>query len=120
MSSDKFHCANGHCLTDCALSSIDYDKDLPPRFCPYSGRVVCWKKRETTEKRPRLFDKITVSPEVLAEKFVFSRGERYCRRRRCETVCYEVWWSALTGEEYKSKAEAIAATVAELKGGEDE
>ena len=68
---------------------------------------------------PSLFYQITRSPEVLAEKFVFSRGERYWRRRRCETVCYEVWWSALTGEEYKSKVEAIAATATELKGGWD-
>lgn len=62
-----------------------------------------------------VFDRITESPEVLAETFVFSRGERYWRRRRCETVCYEVWWSALTGEEYKSKAEAITATLERLK-----
>ena len=120
MSSDKFHCVIGHCLTDCALSSIDYDADLPPRFCPYSGGVACWKKRETNEKKPSLFDKITASPEVLAEKFVFSSGERCWLRRIRETVFYEAWWSALTGEEYKSKAEAIAATVAELKGGGDE
>lgn len=63
MSSDKFHCTNGHCLTDCVLSSIDYDKDIPPAFCPHSGGVVRWKKCETTEKKPTVFDRITSSPE---------------------------------------------------------
>lgn len=62
-----------------------------------------------------LFDHITASLEALAEKFVFSRGERCWRRRRCETVFYEVWWSALTGEEYKSKVEALSATIEKLK-----
>ena len=71
-------------------------------------------------KERTVFDCITASEEVLAEKFIFSRGERYWRRRRCETVGYEVWWSALTEEEYKSKAEAYDATVARLKEVNDE
>lgn len=66
-------------------------------------------------KEITVFDHITESPEALAGKFIFSRGERYWRRRRCETVCYEVWWSALTGEEYRSKDEAFDATLKRLK-----
>lgn len=107
MSSDKFHCTNGHCLTDCVLSSIDYDKDFPPEFCPHSGVVVCWKKCETTEKKPTVFQRITASPEVLAKEF-------------CEEMfsCFDNgfrWFSMLTGEFYNSKPEAIAATVEKLK-----
>lgn len=103
MSSDKFHCTNGYCLTDCVLSSIDYYKDFPPRFCPHSGGVVCWKKCETTEKKPSFFDQITASPEVLAPKLVYVSLFNAC------------WYSTLTGDVmYKSREEAEAATVAEL------
>jgi hypothetical protein len=114
MSSDKFHCANGNCLTDCALSSIDYDADFPPRFCPHSGSVVCWKKRETNEKKPSLFDKITVSAEVLAEKLVYLVRDSY------NGAANYYWCSTVADGMWKTKQEAISATVAELKGGGDE
>lgn len=106
MSSDKFHCTNGHCLTDCALSSIDYDKDLPPGFCPHSGIAVCWKKCETTEKKPTVFDTITASPEVLA-KFLVFHNRIYKGRTK--------YHSAVVGGEFDSYEDAIAATVAKLK-----
>lgn len=106
MSSDKFHCTNGHCLTDCVLSSIDYDKDFPPGFCPHSGGVVCWKKCETTEKKPTLFDQITASPEVLAEKLVYWRTD----------MGNHPWCSMLfTDQSFRTEKEAFAATVARLK-----
>lgn len=112
MSSDKFHCTNGHCLTDCVLSSIDYDKDFPPGFCPHSGGVVCWKKCETTEKKSTLFELITASPEVLAPEFVGTMYNRVC--------CNYLNYSMLTGEWYATHSEAIAATVAKLKEVTDE
>ena len=98
--------------------------------CPYCGSTDVMWVRNYAERAlymcnecihgfylpPRtLFEHITESPEALAEKFIFSRGERHWRRRRCETVCYEAWWSTLAGEEYRSKAEAFDATVAKLK-----
>lgn len=98
MSSDKFHCTNGHCLTDCVLSSIDYDGDLPPRICPHSGIEVYWQKYKN---KPTVFHRITASPEVLAPYFVFSTDGLY--------------YSSLTGTFYKYQGRAIEATVERLK-----
>ena len=67
-----------------------------------------------------VFDTITTSPEVLAEKFVYLKGERIWRRRRRESVICRVWASLLTGDEYKSKAEAVVATIEKLKEVKDE
>jgi hypothetical protein len=54
------------------------------------------------EKKPTVFDHITQSVETLAEKLVY----RYC----------STWRSfLLQGYEFLTKAEAIAATVEELK-----
>lgn len=110
MSSDKFHCTNGHCLTDCVLSSIDYDKAFPPAFCPHSGGVVCWKKCETTEKKPSVFDHITASPEGLAKELVSTSYDEF---KDC--TVYWGWLGNGRREAYYTKAEAIAATVARLK-----
>jgi hypothetical protein len=57
-----------------------------------------------------VFDQITTSPEVLAEKMVF--------RALCvdvNRVTYSCWKSTITEEAYRTKPEAIAATVAKLK-----
>jgi hypothetical protein len=58
-------------------------------------------------KRPTLFDRITASPEVLAEEFVEMMYDRVAGDYR--------YYSMLTGEFYNSREEAIAATVAKLK-----
>ena len=57
-----------------------------------------------------LFDRITASPEVLAEKLVF------------QFIGYDgsglfhgYWKSTITDWDYNTKSEAIAATVAKLK-----
>lgn len=106
MSSDKFHCTNGHCLSDCALSSSDYDRDLPPAFCPHSGVAVYWQKCETTEKKPTVFEHITKSPEVLAVFLVF---------HNCIRKGLTKYHSAVVGGDFDSYEEAIAVTVAKLK-----
>lgn len=59
------------------------------------------------EKKPTLFDRITTSPEVLAEEFVEKTYDRI-------EVEYR-YYSMLTGDFYDTEAEAIAATVAKLK-----
>ena len=61
-----------------------------------------------TEKFPEktVFDQITQSPEVLAEKLVYHGVTSWDDEFYASTICNEI---------YKTRAEAIAATVAMLK-----
>lgn len=117
MSIDKFHCTNGHCLTDCVLSTIDYDRDFPPGFCPHSGIAVCWQKCETAEKKPTVFNRITASPEVIAESSVYFEKEHtlVSEGADCGVTFTGGWTSPFIEYKYGTKPEAIAATVAKLK-----
>lgn len=55
-------------------------------------------------KKPTIFDKITASPEVLAEKLVY------------RNAFLDAWVSnVIQSEMFRIKSEAIAATVAKLK-----
>lgn len=63
---------------------------------------------------PTIFDRITASPKVLAEKLVY------------QFIGYDgnglfhgYWKSTITDEDYTTKEEAIAATVARLEEIED-
>ena len=59
-----------------------------------------------SQPKPSLFDRITQSPEVLAERLVYSVALDYC---------YEEWYSTLfPDKDFSTKSEAIAATVAKL------
>lgn len=58
-----------------------------------------------------LFDRITASFGVLAEKLVYKTICVAVNR-----VTYSCWKSTITEEAYRTRAEAIAATVAKLKG----
>lgn len=60
--------------------------------------------------RLSIFQRITTSPEVLAEKLVYRTIEIAVNR-----VTYSCWKSTITEDAYRTKAEAIAATVAKLK-----
>jgi hypothetical protein len=71
-------------------------------------RPVC--DENDTIPKPTVFDRITASPEVLAEKLVYRTIEIAVNR-----VTYSCWKSTITEEAYRTKAEAIAATVAKLK-----
>ena len=121
MSSDKFHCTNGHCLTDCALSSIDYDRSFPPGFCPHSGIKVCWEKCETTEKKPTLFDHLAQSPEEMAAKLVYRDGEHKLTftvvvRGKEQRMGHECWRSTIIpGDCWAEYDRAYAATIEKLK-----
>lgn len=64
-----------------------------------------WKMGESQPKPP-LFDRITTSPEVLANFLVF-HNRIYKGRTK--------YHSAVVGGEFYSREEAIAATVARLK-----
>lgn len=57
-----------------------------------------------------IFDHITASLEALAEKLVYRTIEMAVNR-----VTYSCWKSTITEEAYRTKEEAIAATVARLK-----
>ena len=106
MSSDKFHCTNGHCLTDCVLASVDYDRNYPPKHCPHSGIEVYWQKCNEAKKEKTLFDRITLSPEVLAPKLV---------RVNVSERTGIFYTSMIVCGSWNDEAEAIAATVAKLK-----
>lgn len=66
------------------------------------------KKRKREQMKQTVFDRITQSPEVLAEKLVY-----YLRYGNC-------YASSIISDVFKSKEEAIAATVAKLKEVTDE
>ena len=72
-----------------------------------------------------LFDHLTESVETLAEKLVCEKAVKgnapiygdYGSTIGVRTVIRNVWRSALTDDTYKNRAEAIAATIEELKKG---
>jgi hypothetical protein len=89
---DEFGC------TGCSLKgicNIDENQEACSEFTPI------FVYRET------LFDRITASPEVLAEEFVEMMYDRVAGDYR--------YYSMLTGEFYNSSEEAIAATLEKLK-----
>lgn len=58
------------------------------------------------QSKPTVFDTLTASPEVLAEKLLYAPLGEFCK----------LWYSTvLPGEHWNVKAEAINATVAKLK-----
>jgi hypothetical protein len=69
----------------------------------WNGDVACdsFKSNERT-----IFDRITASEEVLAEKLVY---------RKYYILRGETWTSNVLTAEFETKTEAIAATVAKLK-----
>lgn len=84
-------------------------------FCPITGRCCrddyLYESCSDFEQKalPTLFHRITSSPEVLAEKFV------YCENEEHIFSCAS-WRSTLLGNtSYARKGEAIAATVEKLK-----
>jgi hypothetical protein len=69
-----------------------------------------------------MFDLITTSIEVLAERFVYKKGQKLIRESKdydgwivSKISIQDIWKSTITHESYKTKAEAIAATVERLK-----
>ena len=67
-----------------------------------------WKIRESQPKKT-LFHRITASPEALAEKLVYLVMNSY------NGAVNYYWRSTIIDKAWKTKQEAIAATVAKLK-----
>ena len=93
------------------MSNAKYCKDCKNMSCPenrvnckYPDAVACDLYRDTP---PTLFDRLTASPEVLAEKFVYAVhfGGLYFWH---STLIYPAF-------PFETKEKAIAATVAKLK-----
>lgn len=97
----------GECIH---LESIE-----PMGLCKTTGKPLCLSKlpacSKYEQKTQTLFDRITASREVLAEKLVYDWGH----------LCYngdiKIYWKStmLPDAVFCSKAEAIDATVAKLK-----
>lgn len=102
---------------DCLHCSIDEDEVFcsgMPWHYPFGGSDVVTLDKEVCKHflerdKPTVFDRITKSPEALAEKLVYcEEPERFCENAS--------WCSVLLGKvSYATKAKAIADTVAKLK-----
>lgn len=117
---------------DCLHCTVDDDEvlcvDMPWHY-PFGGEDRTELDKEACEyfverDKPTVFDRITASPETLAEKLVYKtavEGQKtvYDRRGRgvgVRSYIYYVWKSSVTGDDtYTSEKEALAATVARLK-----
>lgn len=93
----------------CDLQSSEY-----PNY-KVAGGTACDKFNAQT-----VFDRITASPEVLAEKLVFCAEYKTIRPMYVEgkggIVVAEIWKSTIIPEAtFSSESEAIAATVERLK-----
>jgi hypothetical protein len=78
-------------------------------FAPKTTKTVvlldhAWRLVE--EKKPTVFDRITASPEVLAEKMVYAVIEK-------GLLCFRA--TLIAGVLFATREDAIAATVAKLK-----
>lgn len=62
-------------------------------------------------KPPTLFQEITASPEVLAEKLVYKKIDSFY----CTSGAVVRWTSTISDWEYDTKSEAISATLAKLR-----
>lgn len=72
------------------------------------------KKRKQEQPKPTVFDSITASPEVLAEKLVYNK------MYMIQDGVLQYWVSSyfstiIKGKSWEYETEAIAATVAKLK-----
>lgn len=97
---------------------------LECRKCGYEGTdwrcPICDELVIAKPKNPTVFNHITESEEALAEKLVYVSLEEYYKpfsANKCGNgiVIREEWRSTITGGTWKTRAEAIAATIEELK-----
>lgn len=98
------NCGSGF-VEKCIIQNINHN---PPHDITYRHESVCGACYHVFQT---IFDSITASPEVLAEKLVyqFIAYDRHGLFVSC-------WRSVLTGDiEYYTEAEAIAATLAKLQ-----
>lgn len=90
---------------NCKSISVEYED-----YCGGTSYYRCKTCGQWGDKdkftQPTVFDRLTASPEVLAEEFVEMMYDRVAGDYR--------YYSMLTGEFYNSREEAIAATVEKL------
>ena len=94
-------CGNTNIQTERRLDGFHHCME-----CWYS-----WKNGEAV--KPTVFHRLTVSPDVLAEKLVYL----VCSSYGGATNFY--WRSTIIDKAWKTKAEAIAATAEELNSTEE-
>ena len=102
------------------MSDAKYCKDCKNINCPegrvnctYPDAIACALYRDTPQN---LFDRITTSPEVLAEAIVYEECEHsILDTNGCGATFPGGYTSAILDFSYGTKSEAIAATVAKLK-----
>ena len=94
---------------NCKSTSVEYED-----YCGGTSYYRCTTcgKRGNKDKfsQQTVFHRLTQSPEVLAETLVYNTICVAVNR-----VTYSCWKSTITDESYRTKEEAIAATVNELK-----
>ena len=100
---------------DCLHCSIEGADEVyccgMPWHYPFGGSDTVTLDKEACEHflerdKQTFFDRITASPEVLAEKLLYAPLGEFCK----------LWYSTvLPGEHWNVKSEAVAATVAKLK-----
>lgn len=97
----------------CSIEGADkvYCSGMPWHY-PFGGSDTVTLDKEACEHflerdAPTLFDDITVSPEVLAEKFVIKEYNHFGGSSYISIL--------LKGEDFYSYERAVAATVAKLK-----
>ena len=100
----------------CSIENADevYCSGMPWHY-PFGGSDTVTLDREACEHflerdKPTLFDRIATTPETLAEKLVYKTICVAVNR-----VTYSCWKSTITDESYRTKEEALAATVERLK-----
>ena len=83
----------------------------------YCNACQDWGEKDQFPEQT-VFDRITASPEVLAEKLVYQRHCKMIHQNDKRTIEYWTYsWKStvIQGQSFETKAEAIAATVAKLK-----
>ena len=77
-----------------------------------------WACEDFEPQGKTVFDRITASPEVLAEKLVYQRNCKMIHQNdKCTIEYWTFSWksSVIKGQSFETKEQAIAATVARLK-----
>lgn len=87
--------------------------DDTPACNKFKPKVITNGDKIRVSKKQTLFDRITASPEVLAPYFVFATEDTVLSRHDERDILY---FSSITGGYYQYQDNALAATVAKLKG----
>lgn len=93
---------------ECGSNNVHLATTVPHALCVCFDCRHQWKNKYKPRKKT-VFQKITSSPEVLAEKLVYLVIDSY------NGAANYHWRSTIIDKAWKTKQEAIAATVARLR-----